>query len=97
MSNFIAIGNIMDLINEKVHEILIERQLDDTAENAGPIFDEVVKQFIQSIRTKKITFHDEVKQIIEDYKRMKERLVEQQKKLDEYISFIKQHQPEFQK
>ena len=97
MSNFIAIGNIMDLINEKVHEILNERQLDDTAENAGPIFDEVVKQFIQSIRTKKITLHDEVKQIIEDYKRMKERLVEQQKKLDEYISLIKKHHPEFQK
>ena len=97
MSNFIAIGNIMDLINEKVHEILIERQLDDTAENAGPIFDEVVKQFIQSIRTKKITFHDEVKQIIEDYKRIKERLKEQERKLDEYISFIKQHQPEFKK
>ena len=97
MSNFIAIGNIMDLINEKVHEILIERQLDDTAENAGPIFDEVVKQVIQSIRTKKITFHDEVKQIIEDYKRMKERLAEQQKKLDEYISLIIKHHPEFKK
>ena len=101
MAEYFAMSAIMDSINEKVHELLIERQLDDTVENAGPIFDEVVKQVTQSIRAKDIELHcfkiDELRQLIEYYQRIKQRLDEQQKKLDEYISFIQKYYPEFKK
>ena len=37
----IYVGKIMDSINNKVHEVLEEKQLPDTEENAKPVFIEV--------------------------------------------------------
>ena len=109
----ITVGKIMDSINEKVHEVLKEQELEDKPENAQPVFIEVAKQIAPSIQTKAVEQQcwgirdspykldcwerDELRTVIEDYQRIKERLNEQERKLDEYGSFVKQYHPEFKK
>ena len=109
----VTVCKIMDSINEKVHETLNEQQLDDTPENAKPIFNEVVKQIAPSIQTKAIEKQcwgyrdsayeldcwekDELRTIIHEYEKIKDRLNEQEKKLDEYGSFVQRYFPEFKK
>ena len=108
-----SVAEIMDSINDKVHEVLKEKELDDTTENAKPIFIEVAKQIAPSIQTKAIEQQcwgyrdsayeldswerDELRQIINEYEKIKERLDEQEKKLDEYGSFVQRYFPEFKK
>ncbi|EAX69292.1 hypothetical protein TVAG_551410 [Trichomonas vaginalis G3] len=40
----IAVGKIMDSIDKKVHEKLDEEELEDTVENAKPLFEEEVRK-----------------------------------------------------
>ena len=109
----ITVSKIMDSINDKVHEVLNEKQLEDKPENAQPVFIEVAKQIAPSIQTQAIEQQcwgyrdspyeldswekDELRQVIEDYKNIKERLNEQEQKINEYGSFIKRYYPEFKK
>ena len=108
-----TVAEIMDSINDKVHETLKEKELDDTSENAKPIFIEAVKQIVPSIQTKAIEQQcwgyrdsayeldcwekDELRTIIYEYEKIKERLNEQEKKLDEYGSFVQRYFPKFNK
>ena len=101
------VKHIMDSVNEKVHEVLQEKQLPDTVENAKPIFVEVAKQIAPSIQTSTLEQQcwgvrdnprlldqwerDDLRKCIDDYKNIKERLREIEQKLNEYGSFIEQH------
>ncbi|KAH0797578.1 N1R/p28-like protein [Histomonas meleagridis] len=44
-----TVAEIMDSINDKVHEVLNEKQLTDTVENAKPVFIEVAKSIAPTI------------------------------------------------
>ena len=101
------VSEIMDSVNEKVHEVLQEKQLPDTVENAKPIFVEVAKQIAPSIQTSTLEQQcwgvrdnprlldqwerDDLRKCIDDYKNIKERLREIEQKLNEYGSFLEQH------
>ncbi|KAH0803755.1 N1R/p28-like protein [Histomonas meleagridis] len=45
----ITVGKIMDSINDKVHEVLEEKQLQDTVGNAKPVFVDIAKQIASSV------------------------------------------------
>lgn len=45
------VAELMDSINEKVHETLNEKQLADTVENAKPIFNNIVNQLASNNKT----------------------------------------------
>ena len=101
------VAEIMDSVNDKVHEVLQEQQLPDTVENAKPIFVEVAKQIAPSIQVSTLEQQcwgvrdnprlldqwerDDLRKCIDDYKNIKERLREIEQKLNEYGSFIEQH------
>lgn len=40
----VTVGKIMDSIDKKVHEVLKKKELNDTVENAEPIYNEVVEE-----------------------------------------------------
>ncbi|KAK8840447.1 hypothetical protein M9Y10_030652 [Tritrichomonas musculus] len=106
----IYVGKIMDSVNDKVHEILHEKQLPDTAENAKPVFVEVAKQIAPSIKSVaeqqcwgvRDDVHsldswerDDLCRYIDDYKKIKERLNEVERKINVYGSFVQRYHPEF--
>ena len=109
----IYVGKIMDSINDKVHDVLEKNELPDTPENAKPAFNEVVKQIVPSVNTELINktcwgfrerYHeldqweqDDLKRDVNEYQKLKQRLDEVEKKVDEWGSYIKQYCPEFQK
>ena len=109
----IYVGKIMDSINDKVHEVLNEKQLPDTVENAKPVFVDVAKQIAPSINTEAIEnqfwgYRDKVYELdqwekndlrrcIDDYKEIKEKLTEQEQKLNKWGRFIDKYFPEFNK
>ena len=95
----ITVGKIMDSINDKVHDALKEKELDDTAENAKPVFIEVAKQIAPSVQTHAIEQQcwsvrdkayeldcwekDELRTVIENYQRIKEDYEKVKQRLDE--------------
>ena len=103
----------MDSINDKVHEVLNEKQLPDTPENAKSVFIEVTKQispsinqeFLEnqcwgcrdSIKTLDQWEQDDLKRDIREYKEIKRRLEEVEHKVDSWGLFLKQYHPEFEK
>ena len=104
------VAEIMDSVNEKVHEALHEKQLPDTAENAKPVFVEVAKQIAPSIKSVaeqqcwgvRDDVHsldswerDDLCRYIDDYKKIKERLNEVERKINVYGSFVQRYHPEF--
>ena len=109
----IYVGKIMDSINDKVHEVLNEKQLPDTVENAKPVFVDVAKQIAPSIQTQTLEnqlwgYRDKVYELdqwekndlrrcIDDYKEIKEKLTEQEQKLNKWGRFIDKYFPEFNK
>ena len=108
-----TVAEIMDSINDKVHDVLEKNELPDTPENAKPAFNEVVKQIVPSVNTELINktcwgfrerYHeldqweqDDLKRDVNEYQKLKQRLDEVEKKVDEWGSYIKQYCPEFQK
>ena len=108
-----AVKHVMDSINDKVHEVLTSQQLPDTPENAKPAFVEVVKQIAPSVNIELINKQcwcyrerwneldqweqDDLRRDVNEYQKMKERLDELEKKVNEWGSYVKQYCPEFQK
>ena len=109
----IRVSLIMDSIDAKVHDVLNEKQLDDTVENATPIIKNIVKSIAPSINTSfEVNFcygvrdrvdrldsyeRDELNKVINEYQSIKERLNAVEKKVDEWGSFVKIYHPEFEK
>ncbi|KAK8881878.1 hypothetical protein M9Y10_044514 [Tritrichomonas musculus] len=107
------VAEIMDSINDKVHEVLNEKQLPDTVENAKPVFVDVAKQIAPSIQTQTLENQcwgyrdkvyeldqweqDDLRRCINDYKEIKEKLIEQEQKLSEWGRFVDTYFPEFNK
>ena len=108
-----TVADIMNSINDKVHEVLTSQQLPDTPENAKPAFVEVVKQIAPSVNIELINKQcwgyrerwneldqweqDDLRRDVNEYQKMKERLDELEKKVNEWGSYVKQYCPEFQK
>ncbi len=109
----VYVGLIMDSINDKVHEKLDENKLDDTVENAKPIFNNIVhqiasvdkssfeEQFCYGCRDSihKLDSYEQMdlKRDIVEYNSIKERLNVVEKKIDEWGVFVKQYYPDFMK
>ena len=106
-----TVANIMNSINDKVHEVLNTQQLPDTPENAKPAFVEVVKQIAPSVDiglTNKQCwgyrerFHeldqweqDDLRRDVNEYNEMKKRIEELEEKVNKWGSYVKQYCPEF--
>ena len=107
------VAELMDSINDKVHEKLDENKLDDTVENAKPIFNNIVhqiasvdkssfeEQFCYGCRDSihKLDSYEQMdlKRDIVEYNSIKERLNVVEKKIDEWGVFVKQYYPDFMK
>ena len=107
------VAEIMNSINDKVHEVLEKNELPDTPENAKPAFVEVVKQIAPSVNTELINkqcwgyrerYHeldqweqDDLKRDVNEYQKLKQRLDEVEKKVEEWGAYIKQYCPDFNK
>ncbi|WP_300485591.1 KilA-N domain-containing protein [uncultured Brachyspira sp.] len=107
------VSDIMDSINDKVHEVLNEKQLPDTVENAKPVFVDVAKQIAPSIQTQTLENQcwgyrdkvyeldqwekDDLRRCLDDYKEIKEKLIEQEQELSKWGKFIDRYFPEFNK
>ena len=107
------VAELMDSINEKIHETLNEKQLADTVENAKPIFNNIVNQLAPNDKTafeeqfcygcrdsiKSLDSFEQMdlKRDLDEYQLIKERLSVAEKKINEWGSFIKQYYPEFEK
>ena len=108
-----VVAEIMNSINDKVHEVLNEKQLPDTVENAQPILVDVAKQIAPSIQTQTIENQcwgyrdkvyeldqweqDDLRRCINDYKTIKEKLIEQEQELSKWGRFVDTYFPEFNK
>ena len=108
-----TVADIMNSINNKVHEVLEKNELPDTPENAKPAFVEVVKQIAPSVDIGLINkqcwgyrerFHeldqweqDDLRRDVNEYEEMKKRIEELEKKVNEWGSYVKQYCPEFKK
>ena len=109
----IYVGKIMDSINAKVHEVLEEKQLPDTVENAKPVFIEVAKSIAPTIdqelenkqcwgyrdsgKTLDQWEQEDLARDIREYNEIKRRLEEVERKVDAWSSFVKKYHPEFEK
>ncbi|KAH0785179.1 N1R/p28-like protein [Histomonas meleagridis] len=109
----ITVGKIMDSINDKVHEVLEEKQLQDTIENAKPVFVEVAKQIAPSVNQELVNQkcwgvrdsaynlncweQQDLSAAIINYKKIKQRLEDAERKIDEFGEFVKRHHSEFEK
>ena len=107
------VAELMDSINDKVHEALKDKQLDDTVENAKPVFNDIVKSIAPSIKTSFEENYcygvrdridtldqyerDDLNRVVNEYKAIKERLHDVEKKVDEWGAFVHQYHPEFEK
>ena len=107
------VAEIMDSVNDKVHEVLEKNELPDTPENANPAFVEVVKQIAPSVDIGLINkqcwgyrerFHeldqweqDDLRRDVNEYEEMKKRIDELEKKVNKLGSYVKQYCPEFVK
>ena len=109
----VYVGLIMDSIDEKLHETLKDKQLEDTVENAKPVFNNIVETLAPSINTafeEQFSYgirdridrldsyeRDDLNRVINEYNSIKERLVSVEKKVDEWGVFVKIYHPEFEK
>lgn len=107
------VAEIMDSINDKVHEVLEKNELPDTPENAKTAFVEVVKQIAPSVDIGLINkqcwgyrerFHeldqweqDDLRRDVNEYEEMKKRIEELENKVNKWGSYVKQYCPEFKK
>ena len=108
-----TVAEIMDSINNKVHEVLTEKQLPDTVENAKPVFIEVAKSIAPTIdqelenkqcwgyrdsgKTLDQWEQEDLARDIREYNEIKRRLEEVERKVDAWSSFVKKYHPEFEK
>ena len=106
-----TVSEIMDSINDKVHEELNKQQLPDTVENAKPIFNEIAKSIAPNIHINNSSTwgyrdspyeldsweQDDLKRAVDEYKDIKERLLKAEQKIDEWSVFVRKYHPEFQK
>lgn len=108
----VYVGVIMDTINERVHEKLVENNLVDTPENAKPIFNNIVKSIAPNITSFEENFcygvrdrvdrldayeREDLNCVINEYQSMKKQLTEIEKKVDEWGGFVKLYHPDFTK
>ena len=107
------VKHIMDSINDKVHEVLEEKQLPDTVENAKPVFVEVAKSIAPSVDIELVNQkcwgvrdsaykldsweQQDLSDAIINYKEIKQRLEVAEHKIDEFGEFVKRYHPEFEK
>ena len=106
-----TVSEIMDSINDKVHEELNNKQLPDNVENAKPIFNEIAKSIAPNIQINNSSTwgyrdspyeldsweQDDLKRAVDEYKDIKERLLKAEQKIDEWSVFVRKYHPEFQK
>mgnify|MGYP001102705536 CR=1 FL=1 len=106
-----TVSEIMDSINDKVHEELKNQQLPDTVENSKPIFNEIAKSIAPNIQINNSSTwgyrdspyeldsweQDDLKRAVDEYKDIKERLLKAEQKIDEWSVFVRKYHPEFQK
>ena len=107
------VKHIMNSINNKLHDVLNEKHIDDVVENSKPIFNKITKSIAPSINT---AFEDnycygvrdrvdrldsyereDLKRVINEYNSIKEQLKDVEKKVDEWGAFVKIYHPEFEK
>ena len=108
----IRVGIIMDSINERVHEKLVENNLVDTPENAKPIFNSMVQSIVPNCSSFEDNFcygvrdnaarldsyeRDDLNCVINEYQSMKKQLNELEKKVNEWGPFVKLYHPDFTK
>ena len=108
----LKVGKIMDSINNKVHDVLEKQHLQDTVENAKPVFNEAVKRISLKID---IDLHnsrcwgvrddvhkldsyerDDLQRDIDKYNNIKKQLDEARNKLSEWNEFIPTYHPNFE-
>ena len=108
-----TVADIMNSINDKVHEVLKKNELPDTPENAKPAFVEVVKQIAPSVDIGLINkqcwgyrerFHeldqweqDDLRRDVNEDEEKKKRIEELEEKVNKLGSYVKQYCPEFVK
>lgn len=106
-----TVSEIMDQINDKVHEELNKQQLPDTVENSKPIFNEIAKSIAPNIQINNSSTwgyrdspyeldsweQDDLKRAVDEYKDIKERLLKVEQKIDEWSVFVRKYHPDFQK
>ena len=106
-----TVSEIMDSINEKVHEELKKQELPDTVENAKPIFNEIAKSIAPNIQINNSSTwgyrdspyeldsweQDDLKRTVDEYKSIKERLTVAEAKIEEWGKFVKKYIPDFEK
>ena len=107
-----AVAELMDSINNKVHDVLEKQHLQDTVENAKPVFNEAVKRISLKID---IDLHnsrcwgvrddihrldsyerDDLQRDIDKYNNIKKQLDEARNKLSEWNDFIPTYHPDFE-
>ena len=105
------VAEIMDSINDKVHEELKKQELPDTVDNAKPIFKEVAKTIAPNIQINNSSTwgyrdspyeldsweQDDLRSTINEYKNIKERLTKAEEKINEWSGFVEKYFPDFQK
>ena len=85
----IYVGDIMDQINDKVHEELNNKQLPDNVENAKPIFNEIAKSIAPNIQINNSStwgYRDSPYES-DEFKDIKERLLKVEQKTDGWYVF----------
>ena len=106
------VADIMNSINNKVHDVLEKQHLQDTVENAKPVFNEAVKRISLKID---IDLHnsrcwgvrddihrldsyerDDLQRDIDKYNNIKKQLDEARNKLREWNDFIPTYHPNFE-
>lgn len=108
-----TVADIMNSINDKVHEVLEKNELPDTPENAKSAFVEVVKQIAPSVDIGLINkqcwgyrerFHeldqweqDDLRRDVNEYNEMKKRIEALEKNVNKLGCYVKQYCPEFVK
>lgn len=107
------VSSIMDSINNKVHEVLEEKQIEDTVENTKPILENVVSSIApivgQTVVEEQLwgcrdsAFRldsyekADLKNDINEYNTIKEELKRIEEKVDKWGSFVEKYYPEFTK
>ena len=84
-----TVSEIMDQINDKVHEELNKQQLPDTVENSKPIFNEIAKSIAPNIQINNSStwgYRDSPYES-DEFKDIKERLLKVEQKTDGWTVF----------
>ena len=84
-----TVSEIMDSINDKVHEELNNKQLPDNVENAKPIFNEIAKSIAPNIQINNSStwgYRDSPYES-DEFKDIKERLLKVEQEIDGWTVF----------